>query len=213
MQRNPLWKNAGQWGVWKMILNELGLVQVYTGDGKGKTTAALGLAFRAIGHGFKVQVVQFMKGSTYSGELAAAARLYPSIQITQFGLGCKYSALIRQGMMKCQGCGECFIKNRGKTREDEEMAAQAMDFVRQIMQNKGCDILILDEIGNALRYGLVTDEQVLELISNKPEKMELVMTGRGISETVQQAADLVTEIKAVKHPFKKGITSRRGIEY
>ncbi|GAB4262530.1 cob(I)yrinic acid a,c-diamide adenosyltransferase [Thermincola ferriacetica] len=193
--------------------NELGLVQVYAGNGKGKTTAALGLAFRAVGHGYKVCIIQFLKGSSYAGELSTCAKLFPYVQIYQFGIGCKYSALIRQGMEKCRGCGECFIKSRGPSREDRELAQKALQFTWEVMQKEECHLLILDEIGNALRYNLVSEDQVLELIEKKPAHMELVLTGRGIPEKIIDAADLVTEMKAIKHPINKGVTSRRGIEY
>lgn len=196
-----------------MIKKELGLIQVYTGNGKGKTTASLGLALRAIGHGFKVHIVQFMKGSGYSGELAMAAKLFPYLQISQFGVGCKHSALIRQGMMKCTGCGECFVKDHGVTEMERSLVNQAMDFVNELMKTQASDLLILDEIGNALRYQLVSEEQVLAMFSNKPANMELILTGRGIPKAVLEAADLVTEMKLLKHPYEKGITSRRGIEY
>jgi cob(I)alamin adenosyltransferase len=93
------------------IINELGLIQVYTGEGKGKTTASLGLAMRAVGHGFRVHMIQFMKGRSYSGELTSACHLAPLFTMSQFGRGCRIGALIRQGYKKCVACGDCFIKN------------------------------------------------------------------------------------------------------
>ena len=192
---------------------EQGLVQVYTGNGKGKTTAALGLGLRAAGHGLQVEVVQYMKGSSYTGELYSTERL-PNFNIKQFGKGCPYSAGIKQGLMKCQGCGECFM---GEEREDEEVHQQFVDwayeYTEEILTDKQADIVILDEINNALRYDLLTVEQVLDLIELKGDKTELIFTGRGLPEEILSAADLVTEMKERKHPFQQGIASRRGTEY
>lgn len=175
-------------------IKELGLVQVFTGTGKGKTTAALGLTMRALGHGFRVHMIQFMKGRDYAGELAMAAKLAPLFTISQFGRG-------------------GFVKDRGIDPEDLEYVRRAVSEAEEFMQDKACDILILDEIGNVLRYKMLTIEQVLDLIRKKPANMELVLTGRGIPEEIMDAADLVTEMKEVKHPFKKGVGSRRGVEY
>lgn len=194
-------------------IRELGLIQIYTGNGKGKTTAALGLGLRASGHGFRVHMIQFMKGRGYAGELQSIPKLAPNFTISQFGRECKNSLAIQQGFAKCSACGDCFIKDRGASKEDMDMAAAAMNQAREFMQSKECDILILDEIGNALRYNLVTTADTLRLIEEKPSGMELVMTGRGMPDEVIAAADLVTEMKEIKHPYKAGISSRRGIEY
>ncbi|SJZ37303.1 cob(I)yrinic acid a,c-diamide adenosyltransferase [Selenihalanaerobacter shriftii] len=200
-----------------MMKNKLekGLVQVYTGKGKGKTTASLGLALRAVGHGFKVEMIQYMKGSAYSGELFSTERL-PNLNIKQFGRGCPYAALIRQGIQKCTGCGECFLKgNDDESREEfKEFVKVAYDYTKEVLADSKTDIVILDEINNALRYDLLTIKDVLDLISLKDEKTELIMTGRGFDKKILETADLVTEMQAVKHPYQEqGITSRRGIEY
>lgn len=195
------------------IINELGLIHVYTGKGKGKTTAALGLGFRAAGHGFRVHMIQFMKGRSYAGELTAANKLSPLFTISQFGRGCRIGSLIKQGYKKCNACGDCFIKDRGVNEEDLEYTGFALQEARDYMLAEACDMLLLDEIGNALRYKLVTVEQVIDLIKLKPEKVELILTGRGIPEEILQLADLVTEMTEIKHPYKKGIASRRGVEY
>jgi len=190
-----------------------GLVQVYTGTGKGKTTAALGLGLRAAGHGFKVEMIQYMKGSTYSGELYAVEKL-PNFNISQFGKTCPNAAVIKQGLMDCQGCGECFL---GAKRE-EEAAHQhfvdlALEYSKEVVKQEAADIVILDEINNALRYDLLSVEQVINLINQKGPVVELVFTGRGMADEIIELADLVTEMKAVKHPLEQGIESRRGIEY
>ncbi|WP_227762154.1 cob(I)yrinic acid a,c-diamide adenosyltransferase [Zhaonella formicivorans] len=190
-----------------------GLVQVYTGTGKGKTTAALGLAYRAVGHGFKVCFIQFLKGSSYCGELFTSQRLKPNIDFFQFGRGCPYSSLIRSGFMKCTGCGECFYKDTKNMEEHKKYVLMAYEFAKEVLKKGQYDIVILDEISNALRYDLLTVPQALELIEEKPVHVELVLTGRGLPAEILEAADLVSEINAVKHPLKKGIASRRGIEY
>ena len=195
------------------ITRELGLVQIYTGKGKGKTTASLGLALRAAGHGFRVHMIQFMKGRGYSGELASVQKLAPSFTISQFGRKCPFSEQIKQGYQKCTGCRKCFIKDRTPEKEDIEQVEAALDQAWGFINSNGCDVLILDEIGNALRYGLVRVNQILELINNKPEEMELILTGRGVPDKVIEAADLVTEMVEVTHPYKKSVSSRRGIEY
>lgn len=195
------------------IIRELGLVQVYTGKGKGKTTAALGLAMRAVGHGFRVHMIQFMKGRSYAGELIAAHRLAPGFTISQFGRGCRIGSLIQQGYKKCSACGDCFVKDRGTNEEDIEVALAGISQAWKFIKNNDCDILILDEIGNTLRYGIVKPEQVIEMIRCKPRGMELILTGRGVPDEILEVADLITEMTEVKHPYKKGLTSRRGIEY
>ncbi|SDC33701.1 MULTISPECIES: cob(I)yrinic acid a,c-diamide adenosyltransferase [unclassified Candidatus Frackibacter] len=193
---------------------EQGLVQVYTGKGKGKTTASLGLALRAVGHGFKVVVIQYMKGSAYSGELFSTERL-PNLSIKQFGRGCPYAALIREGISKCKGCGECFLKDNDQSRDEfEEFVSYAYQYTQKVLDDQDVDIVILDEINNALRYELLEVDDILRLIESKNEKTELIMTGRGFADEILAAADLVTEMKAIKHPYQdQGITSRRGIEY
>lgn len=174
--------------------NGLGLVQIYTGNGKGKTTASLGLAFRAVGQGFRVHVIQFMKGRSNTGELKSAEKLAPLLTISQFG---------RQG----------FIMEGGPIREDYQLAEKAMQEADLFLQDNSSGMLILDEIGNALRYELISLESVQTMIREKPPGVELILTGRGIPPEIVEAADLVTEMREVKHPYAKGVPSRRGIEY
>jgi len=195
------------------IIRELGQVQVYTGNGKGKTTASLGLALRAVGHGFRVHMIQFTKGRCYAGELIAAQKLSPLFTISQFGRGCRLGVMIRQGYQKCQACGDCFLKDRGPEQEDVDMALTGMQEAREYLLGAKTDILILDEIGNAMRYNLIPAEQVIRLIKEKPPEVELILTGRGLPAEILDLADLVTEMCEVKHPYKKGVSSRRGIEY
>jgi len=170
-----------------------GLVQVYTGEGKGKTTAAFGLALRAAGHGMKVVIVQFLKTADY-GEHKALSRLAPEIRLKAFG---------RRG----------FVRRQGLEPEDYEMAREALSFAREVMVKGEADILILDEINVALHLGLLREEEVLFLLEARPPKMELVLTGRGAPERILAAADLVTEMRPLKHPFAEGVAAREGIEF
>jgi len=192
---------------------EKGLVQIYTGNGKGKTTAALGLALRASGHGFRVSVIQFMKGSAYYGELFAVQRLYPYIQIKQYGRNCPHDSLIRQGEKKCTGCGRCFVDKGMASEEDKERAGLALREGERAMRSGDFDLVILDEVINAVVFELLTVDEVLTVLDGKPPLVELVLTGRNCPAELLARAQLVTEMKDLKHPFTEGEPSRRGIEY
>lgn len=168
-----------------------GLVQVYTGDGKGKTTAALGLALRASGHGFRAAFLQFLKGNRRCGEHRFLER-YPGFVIIQPGS----RSIFRQ-------------------EEDErrETAREALAAAIELVAGDSYDLLVLDEVLTALKAGLIETRQVLELIDRKSPGLELVLTGRGAPPELIAAADLVTEMVPHKHPFKKGVRARRGVEY
>jgi cob(I)alamin adenosyltransferase len=170
-----------------------GLVEVYTGNGKGKTTAAFGLALRAIGRGLKVCMIQFIKGGFDYGELYIANKL-PNFTLRAFGRG-------------------KFIIAKPPQKEDVEFAEEALSFAERTVQDAKNDIVILDEINVALDLKLINLKKVLELIKNKPCDMELVLTGRNAPDEIIEAADLVTEMKEIKHPFNKGTEAREGIEY
>ena len=189
------------------------LVQVYTGNGKGKTTAALGLALRAAGHGYRVRIIQFMKGSTYYGELYSAEKLAPEVEIYQFGRGCRIQDAIKDGSAKCDGCMECFVMKGSETRTDLELAAEAYVLALKTLKHAEADIVILDELTNAIYFGLLTAEDCVKLIRSRAEGVEVVITGRNAPEEIIAEADLVTDMRMVKHPFEKGISARRGIEY
>jgi cob(I)alamin adenosyltransferase len=176
-----------------MMPLEKGLVQVYTGDGKGKTTAALGLALRAAGHGLRVHIVQFMKGWMESGEQQAVAYL-PTVTLARFG---------RRG----------FVHPKHPRPEDFAQARLALEEGRRAMHSGEVDILILDEAITALSFGLLSLDDILGLLDERPPHMELVLTGRDAPEELCRRADLVTEMCARKHPFEQGIEARRGIEY
>jgi len=168
-----------------------GYVQVYTGDGKGKTTAALGLAVRAAGAGLRVFIGQFVKGMEYS-ELRALARFDDLIEVRRYGRG-------------------CFIE-REPAPEDIAAARKGLEDARAEMLSGAWDLVILDEANIATHFGLFPVEELLALIAEKPENVELVITGRRADPRVIEAADLVTEMRAVRHYYERGITSRTGIE-
>jgi cob(I)alamin adenosyltransferase len=170
-----------------------GKIQVYTGEGKGKTTAALGLAFRAAGHGFRVMIIQFMKGEDKTGELLAAEKLAPWLTIKPMG---------RSG----------FIAKGYPAPEDLALAAKALDFAKEVTLGGAYDLLILDEINVALDFGLLPVEAVLDLIQKKPDSLELVLTGRNADPQIMEKADLITEMKNHKHYFTQGVPDRKGIE-
>lgn len=172
---------------------ERGCVQVYTGNCKGKTTAALGLALRAVGRGLKVVMIQFMKGGGPYGEHLAAERLAPDLTIIPTG---------REG----------WVNRDNPAQEDVELAVGALKLAREKLLSCEYDLVILDEVNGAVGFGLIKVAELLELMSLRPEKVELVLTGRGADPKVIEAADLVTEMVEIKHYYKAGVASRIGIE-
>lgn len=169
-----------------------GCTQVYTGNGKGKTTAALGLALRAVGRGLRVCVFQFIKGGGPYGEHLITEKLAPLLTIIQTG---------RPGWV-----------NTKDITEDRRAAQTALVQAEDLLISGDYDIFICDEINGAAGFGLIDVEQVLELIRMKPERVELVLTGRNADERVIEAADLVTEMREIKHYYKAGVPARTGIE-
>ena len=169
-----------------------GLVQIYTGEGKGKTTAALGLALRAAGRGLKVFIGQFAKGMFY-GELEALKRFAAQITLHQYGR-------------------RCFIHEE-PTEEDIRLAREGWKEIQDVLKRDEYDLLILDEIGIALHYHLVSLEEVKQLVREKPDGVELVLTGRKIPEELYEQADLVTEMRQIKHYYNAGVPAREGIEF
>jgi cob(I)alamin adenosyltransferase len=170
-----------------------GLVQIYTGDGKGKTTAALGTLLRALGHGMKIYVAVFMKGDYPYGEWEFLAR-QPNIKIERFGL-------------------RTFCDPKNVKPEEIEQAEKALAAARTAMLSGKYDVVMLDEVNVAVGWKLVKLEDVLQLVKDKPEKVELILTGRRADPALVQLADLVTEMVNIKHPYEKGIQARQGIEY
>ncbi len=172
---------------------ERGLVQVYTGDGKGKTSAAFGLALRAVGRGLKVYVIQFIKGGFDYGELYVVKRL-PNFKLESFGRG-------------------KFVTDVPPTKDDIKLAKEAFELATEVVSGGEHDVVVLDEINVALHLKLIETEEVVDLIRRKPKHVELILTGRYAPSEVVELADLVTEMKDVKHPFTKGVSPRKGIDY
>lgn len=171
---------------------ERGLVQVYTGNGKGKTTAAFGLALRAAGYGLPTHVVQFLKGVPYGELLALSA--FPHVTVRQFG------------------CAE-WVHPEAVRQEDRDRASAALDHARKVLAAGECRVLVLDEVNVALDWCLLPLAAVLEFIRDKPAAAELVLTGRNAPPEVIALADLVTEMREVRHPYQRGILARCGIEF
>jgi cob(I)alamin adenosyltransferase len=169
-----------------------GLIHVYTGDGKGKTTAAIGLGVRATGEGLKVIMIQFMKGRRYS-ELDALVHL-PNFTVVQFGR-------------------DEFVSKKKPEQIDIDLARKGFAHAKEVIKKGEYDVVILDEINVAVDYTLLSVQDVIRLIEDKPEKMELILTGRYASPEVIKRADLVSEILEIKHPYQKGVQSRKGIDW
>lgn len=209
-----------------------GLVQAYIGEGKGKTTAAVGLALRAVGQNILVYMVQFMKGGRYTGELLAAERfLNGRFKIRQFGRGCiredkqlKIAEFDDEHFLKlepsfvrddepCGTCRYCFVNDTAQRRYCGDAYAHA----KKVIESGDYGLVILDELIYAVTYGMLPLEQALDLIASKPEHVELVVTGgawRGeVPKELLEKADLVTEMRKVKHYYEQGVLARRGVEY
>ena len=177
-----------------------GLVIVYTGDGKGKTSAALGNVFRALGHGWRVLVIQFFKGDwpIVFGEMESA-KLHKNLEILQLG----------KGFVKIMGDKKPFS-------EHKVAADQAMSFAKEKIFSGEYDLVVLDEVNYAVDYldiRLVEIKDLTEIIQNKPSHTHLIFTGRNAKKEIVELADLVTEMKEIKHPFQKGIQAQKGIDY
>jgi cob(I)alamin adenosyltransferase len=189
-----------------------GLVQVYCGNGKGKTTAALGLALRAAGYKIRTAFIQFLKNSNRYGELTAVRKLRPFIEIIQVGAGCKNRLAGTKGFI-CTGCGECHIDPQNPAPEHKEAAKRGLKLAHEKIVSGRYGIVVLDELTYALQFGLVSEKEVLALVRGKPSNVEIVITGAIASKAITDAADLVTEMADLKHHYRKGITEVEGIDY
>lgn len=173
-----------------------GLVIVYTGNGKGKTTAALGLALRAVGYNHKICMIQFIKGSWHYGEIDSSKRLEPEFDLIAAGKG--FVGI---------------LDDKSSREEHEKIAHEAIQISKEKILSGNYNIVILDEINYAINLGLVNVNEVLELIKLKPVTLNLVLTGNYAKKEIINSADLVTEMKEIKHPFKSGIKAKKGIDF
>jgi cob(I)alamin adenosyltransferase len=173
--------------------SDQGLVQIFTGDGKGKTSAALGNLIRALGHGLRVFIIFFMKGDYPYGERHILSQL-PNVTVASFGQ-------------------DEFIDPKNIKPEQIAQAGQALAAAREAIFSSNYDLVILDEINIAAAFKLISVDEVVQLIKNKPRKVELILTGRLADPRLVQIADLVTEMQKVKHPYDQGISARKGFEY
>jgi cob(I)alamin adenosyltransferase len=169
------------------------MILIYTGNGKGKTTAALGIAMRASGHGLNVIMIQFMKGKINYGELEAVKEL-SNFTIEQYGR-------------------PDFVNPENPTKEDMSLAKKALARAREVIMSGRYDIVVLDEINVAVNFGLIKSADVIALFKKKPSRVSLVLTGRYMPEEFIHYADLITECRELKHYFKKGVQAQKGFEY
>ena len=177
-------------------MSKNGLTIVYTGKGKGKTTAALGIALRATGYKKKICMIQFIKGSWHYGEMESSKRLEPEFEMVAIGKG--FVGI---------------IDDKSPKEDHQKIAKEAIRISNEKIQSGKYDIVILDEVNYAVNLNLISLDDVLNLIKSKPENMDLVLTGNYAKEEVIEVADLVTEMKEIKHPFQKGIKAKEGIDF
>ena len=177
-------------------MSEKGLVIVYTGNGKGKTTAALGMALRAIGYEHKVCMLQFIKGSWHYGEIDSSKKLEPNFELIPVGKG--FVGI---------------LDDNSPREEHEKYAAEAVKICREKIFSGKYDVVILDEVNYAINLDLIDVQDIIKIIKEKPFELDLVLTGRNVREEIVELADLVTEMKEIKHPFKSGIKAKKGIDF
>jgi len=173
-----------------------GLVIVYSGNGKGKTTAALGMALRAVGHNYKICMIQFIKGSWHYGEIDSSKRLEPEFELIAIGKG--FVGI---------------LDDKHSKEEHKKIANEAIKICKEKIQSGKYNIIILDEVNYAINLGLIDVDVILDLINLKPPELNLVLTGNYAKTKIIEAADLVTEMKQVKHPFQLGIKAKKGIDF
>jgi len=170
-----------------------GLLIVLTGNGKGKTTSALGMAFRAMGHGLKVCIIQFIKGSWKYGELESAKRFSDLLDFYVLGKG--------------------FTWQSENLEEDIKIAREAWDFAKETINSNKYEMIILDELTYLIKYKMVSEGEIVNFLLNRPENLTVVVTGRDASKLLIDSADLVTEMVSIKHPYDVGVKAQKGIEF
>ena len=175
---------------------EHGYIQIYTGDGKGKTTASLGLALRALGHGWKVLIIQFTKGDsgTSYGEIASSSKFLPNLDVVQFGM-------------------DRVVYSHNICMDDYKEAKKGWEYAKNAINSGEYQLIILDEINICVSLGMIKVSDVKDVLLKKPENLEIVLTGRYAHPELQALAHLVTEMKPIKHYFDMGVMARQGIEY
>ncbi len=202
---------------------KLGLMHVYTGDGKGKTTTSIGIALRAVGQNLKTIIIQYMKGGAYTGELLSIANYIPQLIIEQYGKPCvKEKAQLKldgfEGTPKveyyredveCGPCRYCFLADE----EEKRLVLDAFKRTKEVLESGEFNVVILDEINTALQKNLIPVAEVIKILESRVKKVEVVLTGRGAPKEIIDIADLASEIRPLKHYFDKGIMARKGIEY
>ncbi len=177
-------------------MNNSGLTIVYTGNGKGKTTAALGIVLRAIGYDKKICMIQFIKGSWHYGEMNSSKKLEPNFEMISVGKG--FVGI---------------IDDKSPLEEHKKIAKEAIKISSNKIQSGKYDIVILDEVNYAINLNLITLEEVLNLIKSKPSSLDLILTGNYAKKEIIDLADLVTEMKEIKHPFQEGKKAKKGIDF
>jgi len=175
------------------VKEQNGLVMIYTGDGKGKTTAAMGLVLRAVGHGYRVCIMQFMKGQD-SGEIDAIESYLPKVDVWRSGR-------------------DVFVDPDQPDEIDIKLAQEAFERAAGFVKSDDYDLIVLDEINVAVSFGLIAEEAVLAMLATRSPSVTVVMTGRGATVQMQAVADLVSEVREVKHHWRKGIKAQKGIEF
>jgi len=173
---------------------ERGLTVIFTGPGKGKTSAALGVAFRALGHGYRCKIIQFIKSRGDTGEIMLAGRLAPQMEIVQTGLGFTWL-------------------NDHTPEEHREAALDGLRLAQEVLELGNCKVVVLDEILYAMGKNLVTLDEVIALVGKKQPHTHLILTGRGAPPELVAMADMVTTMEAVKHPFQSGIPAQKGLDF
>ena len=174
----------------------VGLILVYTGDGKGKTTAALGTTIRAIGYNWKILVIQFIKGSWTYGEMKGIKKLEPNVELAVLGKG--FVGIVDDKLPRS---------------EHEKAAVEALNYAKEKISSDQYDMIILDEMNVALSLGLIDLTEVKEMLKNKPKRLHLILTGRNAHPDIIEMTDLVTEMKEIKHPYQKGILAQKGVDF
>jgi cob(I)alamin adenosyltransferase len=177
-----------------MKVSRQGVIMVFTGKGKGKTTAAIGMGVRSVGHGRRVLMVQFMKGPGRLYGETEALKALPGFTVVQSG-------------------SDRFARKGHPDPEDTRKAQEGLDLAQEALTSGGCDLLILDEVNVAVDYGLVSEEDVLGLLDLKPPEADIILTGRGATEAIIHRADLVSEVQEVKHHYRAGVSAQAGIEF